>query len=156
MKTAADLEKLCADRGLTIGLAESCTGGLMSSLICERPGASKYFMGAVVCYARIVKENVLKVPRPLMQAHGEVSIPVAKAMASGAREVLACDWALSITGIAGPSGGTPQKPVGTVCFGVAGPSLIHFETQLFTGDRREIQRQAADHAFELLWSVMQE
>lgn len=155
MNTVADLEKLCADRGLTIGLAESCTGGLMSSLICERPGASKYFVGSVVSYARDVKENVLRVPRQLMQVHGEVSIPVAKAMAIGAREVLNCDWSVSITGIAGPSGGSKEKPVGTVCFAVAGPGFVSFESKLFPGERGEVQRHAANFAFELLLKAMQ-
>lgn len=156
MKSAADLEKLCAERGLTIGLAESCTGGLMSSMICERPGASKYFMGAVVCYARAVKESVLKVPARLMQVHGEVSIPVAKAMATGAREVLDCDWSVSITGIAGPSGGSAEKPVGTVCFAIAGPGFVGFETKHFPGSRTDVQQQAAEHAFELLLKAMNE
>ncbi len=151
-----ELEKLCVLRGLTIGLAESCTGGLLSASICERPGVSKIFKGAVVSYARDVKEAVLGVPKSLMQAHGEVSLPVAQAMAVGAREVLKCDWAVSVTGIAGPSGGTPEKPVGTVCFAISGPSFERVESKIFPagGGRQDIQRQAALFALDFLLSAM--
>lgn len=156
MDLVADLEKLCATRGLTVGLAESCTGGLMSEMICQRPGASKYFLGAVVSYARNVKEDVLGVPKSLMQVHGEVSVPVAVEMAVGAREILKCDWSVSVTGIAGPSGGTPEKPVGTVCFAVAGPGFVSSEGKKFKADggRQDIQRQAAIFAFEFLLNAM--
>lgn len=152
----SELEKLCLVRGWTIGMAESCTGGLLSAWICEKPGASKIFKGAVVSYARDVKEGVLKVPRSLMQVHGEVSLPVAKSMAVGAREVLNCDWAVSVTGIAGPSGGTAEKPVGTVCFAVSGPGFEAVESKIFPaeGGRQDIQRQAAFFAFEFLLSAM--
>jgi PncC family amidohydrolase len=151
-----ELEKICADRGWTIGLAESCTGGLLSASICERPGVSKLFKGSIVSYARDVKERVLGVPKSLIQVHGEVSLPVAVAMARGAREALDCDWSVSITGIAGPSGGSSEKPVGTVCFAVVGPGFERFESQLFPADggRQDIQRQAAIFAFEFLLSAM--
>lgn len=142
--------------GVTIGLAESCTGGLLSSWICSYPGASRFFRGAVVSYAREVKAAALGVPMAWMQTHGEVSLPVARAMASGAREHLGCDWAVSITGIAGPSGGSPDKPVGTVCFAVSGPGLEEAVTKQFpaSGGRQDIQRQAALFAFDLLLNAI--
>ena len=156
LERVESLEKICLQRGLTVGFAESCTGGLLSSWVCARPGVSKVFTGAVVSYARSVKNQVLGVPLSLMQAHGEVSLPVAKAMAVGARKALGCDWSVSITGIAGPSGGTPEKPVGTVCFAVVGPGLEHQILKVFPagGGRQDIQRQAALFAFEFLLSAM--
>ena len=156
LERVESLEKICLQRGLTVGFAESCTGGLLSSWVCARPGVSKVFTGAVVSYARSVKNQVLGVPLSLMQTHGEVSLPVAKAMAVGARKALGCDWSVSITGIAGPSGGTPEKPVGTVCFAVVGPGLEHQILKVFPagGGRQDIQRQAALFAFEFLLSAM--
>lgn len=150
------VEAVFKARGWTLGLAESCTGGLMASWICARPGVSSWFAGAVVSYARAVKADVLNVPKPLMLAHGEVSVPVARAMAAGGLMALSCDWCVSITGIAGPSGGTPEKPVGTVCFAVLGPGFESTTTQVFlaSGGRKDIQRQAALFAFDLLLSAM--
>lgn len=150
------LEELCLQRGVSIGLAESCTGGLLSSWICSFPGASRFFVGAVVSYAREVKAYALGVPMSWMQVHGDVSLTVARAMAAGARSHLGCDWAVSITGVAGPGGGTPEKPVGTVCFGVSGPGLEEAVTKQFpaSGGRQDIQRQAALFAFDLLLNAM--
>ena len=150
------LEKICLTRGWTVGFAESCTGGLLSSWVSAHPGVSRLFAGAVVSYARSVKSDVLGVPVSLMQAHGEVSLPVALAMAKGARKALSCDWSVSITGIAGPSGGSIEKPVGTVCFAVAGPSFEHQVLKVFaaSGGRKDIQQQAALFAFEFLLSAM--
>lgn len=150
------LEDICRTRGWTVGLAESCTGGLLSAWICERPGVSSLYAGAVVSYARWVKERVLGVPLSLMQVHGEVSLPVARAMARGGREALRCDWCVSITGIAGPSGGSVEKPVGTVCFAVSGPGVEEACWQVFPagGGRQDIQRQAALFAFDFLLSAM--
>ena len=139
------------ERGQTLGFAESCTGGLLSSLITERPGVSKYFLGTVVSYSGKVKEELLDVPFHLMQTLGEVSIPVARAMAHGSREVLQCDWSIAITGIAGPTGGTEEKPVGTVCFAVCGPGFEYVEQVLIEGsERRIIQQRTAEHALKLL------
>jgi len=151
-----ELERICRLRGWTVGSAESCTGGLLSAWICQRPGISNVFSGAVVSYARAVKNRVLKVPLSLMQVHGEVSIPVARAMARGGREALECSWCVSITGIAGPSGGSPEKPVGTVCFAVSGPGFEEASLQVFPagGGRQDIQRQAALFAFDFLLIAM--
>lgn len=150
------LESICRARGLKVGFAESCTGGLLASWVCAYPGASNFFIGAVVSYARSVKAGVLGVPEHLMLTHGEVSLPVAKAMAQGTRTHLDCDWAVSITGIAGPGGGTPEKPVGTVCFAVSGPGLEEAVNKQFpaSGGRQDIQRQAALFAFDLLLNKM--
>jgi PncC family amidohydrolase len=150
------LEQICTGRRWTLGLAESCTGGLLSSWICSQPGVSTFFVGSVVSYARKVKQNALAVPPHLIKAHGEVSVPVALAMAKGLRANFECDWSLSITGIAGPGGGSEEKPVGFVCFAVAGPSFensVHKQFQA-GGGREDIQRQAALFAFDLILNAM--
>ncbi|MCH2534337.1 MAG: CinA family protein [Bdellovibrionales bacterium] len=141
---------LMSARNSSLALAESCTGGLLSSYITKLSGVSNFYQGAVVSYAGQVKQNILGVPHSLLRVHGEVSEPVAKAMAIGAREALNSQWALSITGIAGPNGGTKDKPVGTVCFGLAGPAFVSTKTKYFTGDREQIQLQSCDYALEAL------
>src|SRR4051812_40410434 len=93
-------------------------------MITSQPAVSSFYRGGVISYDRDVKADILNVPHSLMDVTGEVSVPTAVAMARGARSVLKCDWAVSITGIAGPTGGTPEKPVGTVCFAVAGPAFV--------------------------------
>ena len=150
------LEELCRARGVFVGLAESCTGGLLSSWLCTYPGASRFYVGAVVSYARNVKAHALGVPLALIKTHGEVSVPVARAMARGARTALGCDWSVSITGIAGPGGGSANKPVGTVCFAVVGPGREEAVSKHFPagGGRQDIQRQAALFAFDLLLNAM--
>ncbi len=155
-KKVAEVEDLCLRRGWRVGLAESCTGGLLSAWLTETPGISKVYQGAIVSYARSTKIDLLNVKESMIQSHGEVSVAVAKAMAQGAKLALKADWTVAITGIAGPSGGTPEKPVGTVCFGVVGPgfeqSLRHqFPSHL---ERYEIQRHAALFALDLLLSAM--
>lgn len=152
----AELESICKQRGWTVGLAESCTGGLLASWICAQPGVSSFFKGGIVSYARSVKEDILHVPKSLIQTHGEVSLAVAKSMAYGARTALKSTWSVSITGIAGPSGGSADKPVGFVCFAVAGPG---FETTVYKqfgagNGRQDIQRQSALFAFDLLLNAM--
>lgn len=156
VKRVEELARLCAQRGSSLGLAESCTGGLLSSWICAYPGASAFYRGGVVCYSANVKSDVLLVPQTLLKAHGEVSLPVAKAMALGAREALQVTWAASITGVAGPSGGTVTKPVGFVCFAVVGPGFEEATQHVFpvSGGRQEIQRQAALFAFDLLLNAI--
>ncbi len=156
VERVAELEKICRARGWTVGLAESCTGGLLSSWIASQPGVSSFYNGSVVSYARAVKENVLGIPRSLLQTHGEVSPVVAKAMASGARKALACTWSVSVTGVAGPNGGSVEKPVGFVCFAAVGPAFEIASSKQFAarGGRQDIQRQAALFAFDFLLSAM--
>jgi nicotinamide-nucleotide amidase len=108
--------------GRTLATAESCTGGQIAAKLVDVSGASGMFSGGVVAYSNAAKVALLGVPQPLLDEHGAVSEPVAAAMATGARERFACDYAVSTTGIAGPLGGTAEKPVGTVCFGLAGPA----------------------------------
>jgi nicotinamide-nucleotide amidase len=156
----AELKSICVQRHWTVGTAESCTGGLLAAAIAQEPGVSAFFHGSIVSYARRVKVRILGVPEALIDLTGEVSEEVAKAMAQGARDALDCDWAVAVTGIAGPTGGSAEKPVGTVCFAVAGPTFEssvrkHFQTRASdAGARQDIQRQAALFAFEFLLSGM--
>jgi nicotinamide-nucleotide amidase len=130
-------------RGLTLAAAESCTGGLLSAMITDVPGASESFLGGVVTYSNEVKEEIVGVPHEMLVEHGAVSEPVARAMASGVRQELAADWGLGITGIAGPGGGTEEKPVGLVHWAVAGSGGVTAMHRVFPGDRATVR----------LWSV---
>jgi PncC family amidohydrolase len=157
-KELAELQQICQLRGWKIGLAESCTGGLLSSWIAQQPGISKIFQGAVVSYVRSAKEQILGVRPEMITTSGVVSEAVAISMARGARAALAADWAVSITGIVGPTGGSPEKPVGTVCFAVVGPDFEDVTTHNFDQqlERQEIQRQAAIFVFKLLLRALRQ
>jgi nicotinamide-nucleotide amidase len=135
----------------TVAFAESCTGGMVASLVTDVPGSSEYFLGAVVTYANAAKENLLGVDPATLRAVGAVSSETAIAMARGAQARFDADVAVSVTGIAGPDGGTAEKPVGTVYFGLAargGATLA--KKRLFVGDRAVVRRAASVQALELL------
>lgn len=152
-----ELAQWFSNRRKTLGLAESCTGGLLSSWISSQPGVSSFFRGAVVSYSGEVKASVLGVPHYAIESYGEVSIPVAQFMARGAAQALGADWALSITGIAGPSGGSKEKPVGTVCFALYGPGVEKRVQKYFDGkERTEVQFQSAFYGLELLLATLNE
>jgi PncC family amidohydrolase len=150
MNAETRLVAVCRERGLTLATAESCTGGLVAARLTSVPGASAVFLGGVVSYANAVKRQVLGVPQTVLDGAGAVSAGCAEAMAAGARRLLGADAAVSVTGIAGPDGGTPEKPVGLVWFGVASGRGARSERRVFAGDREAVRRQAADHALELL------
>lgn len=137
--------------GLTIGIAESCTGGLVAGRLTDVPGSSAYVRGGIVAYSNDVKTNTLGVPAEVIAANGAVSEPVAAAMADGARRVVGADIGVAVTGVAGPDGGTPEKPVGTVWFAVAGPG-DHRETlkRVVPGDRQLIRSWAVMVALDMV------
>jgi nicotinamide-nucleotide amidase len=141
---------LCRDEALTLVTAESCTGGLVAARLTDVPGASDVVLGGVVAYADRVKESELAVPRALLDAHGAVSAEVAAAMARGARERLDADVAVAVTGVAGPGGGTPEKPVGLVHFHVETPFGAEGSSFSFPGDRDSIRRRSAVAALHLV------
>ena len=148
---AAVVGRLLRDSGKTLAFAESCTGGLASAMLTDVPGSSAYFLGSVISYANEAKANLLGVAEATIRAHGAVSAESAVEMARGARERFDSDFAMAITGIAGPDGGTPEKPVGTVFLALAsrsGPEIS--KKRLFVGDRSVIRRASAIHALELL------
>jgi nicotinamide-nucleotide amidase len=140
------------ERGLTVGCAESCTGGMVCSALTDTPGASAVVNGAVVSYAISVKEHVLGVPKSITRSPsiGVISEECAAKMAEGACSVLGCDIAVSITGIAGPGGAEPGKPVGTVCFGIHAPHAKRECTCHFSGNREQVRKQATYKALQLL------
>jgi PncC family amidohydrolase len=143
------------ERGWTVAAAESCTGGLVTSVLTEIPGSSDYVRGGVVAYADRVKEEILGVPGELLFTHGAVSGPVAEAMARGVRSLLGTEVGVAVTGIAGPGGGSNEKPVGTVWFGVDGPQGSSTELRRFSGDRSQVRRGAVEHALTLLIQAAQ-
>jgi nicotinamide-nucleotide amidase len=149
------LERVIGDKlrslGWRMAVAESCTGGLVSRKITSVPGASDYFERGLVTYSNEAKEQLLKVPEALIVAHGAVSDHVAVAMAEGLRGQTRVEVALAITGVAGPTGGTAEKPVGTVFIACATPKHSEVEKHFFTGSRERIQERAAQGALILLW-----
>jgi nicotinamide-nucleotide amidase len=141
-------------RGERVAVAESCTGGLVAELLTRVAGASNVFDLGVVAYANAMKERMLGVPADLLAAHGAVSEPVARALAEGARRAGGATWGLGITGIAGPTGGTPEKPVGTVHIALAGAGGTQSVQRLYRGDRERIRRMAAFEALNMLRIAM--
>lgn len=147
--------------GETVAVAESCTGGLVGSLLTDVPGSSDYFDRSVVTYSYDAKLETLAVSRELLDDHGAVSEPVARAMARGVCDVAGTDWGVATTGIAGPGGGSPEKPVGTVFVAVAnraawgtGDSETRVARYEFDGDRRQVKEQIARRALgDLLVAV---
>ena len=136
--------------GLTVATAESCTGGLVGAALTDVPGSSAAYVGGVVSYSNEAKVTLLGVDPGLIAACGAVSDAVARAMAAGARDSLGADVAVSVTGIAGPDGGSADKPVGTVWFGVAGPDGVHAQLRRFVGDRATVRERATSTALDLL------
>ena len=146
-------EKLVAEaslKGLTVSLAESCTGGMIASSLTDIPGASGVFLGSAVTYSNEAKIKILGVDAGTIAEHGAVSALCAEKMAEGARRIFGSDVALSVTGIAGPSGGTPEKPVGTVWIAVASARGIVAEKHRFADDRQVNISRSASTALNLL------
>ncbi len=137
-------------RGLTLATAESCTGGLIAKRITDRPGASEYFLGGVVAYANEVKVGQLGVDARVLDEHGAVSEPVALAMALGAAERLGADIGVGVTGVAGPDGGTEEKPVGTVWYAASVHGKAVARMERFTGDREAVRERSAQAVLALL------
>ena len=141
-------------RGWTLAVAESCTGGLLARRITAISGASDYFDRGFITYSNQAKVDLLQVPAPLIEAHGAVSEPVARAMTEGALRQARAQAALAITGIAGPTGGAPEKPVGTVFIGCGVEGRVTVERYQFSGDREMIQERSAHAALIQLWRAL--
>lgn len=142
--------RLLETRGLSLGTAESCTAGLLGAMITSVPGSSRWYRGGFVCYSDRLKEEMLGVPRQVISDAGAVSAETAEAMAAGARERLDVDFALSLTGVAGPGGGTPDKPVGLVWLGLAGPAGRTSRRLHLGGSRQVIREISCRAALDLL------
>ena len=142
--------RLLLERGWTVSLAESCTGGLLGHRLTNIAGSSRYVERGVIVYSNRAKEELLGVPEPLLRAHGAVSAPVALAMAAGVCRLSGSPCGLSVTGIAGPDGGSAEKPVGTVYIGCATPAGVETRRCLFAGDRVAIKWQSSQMALDML------
>ena len=137
-------------RKQTLATAESCTGGLVGAALTGLPGSSAWYLGGVVAYANELKIRLLGVPPETLAIHGAVSLETARAMAAGARAATGADFAVALTGVAGPAGGTPEKPVGLVYIGVAAPHGTATFKHHFSGSRAEIRQAATEAALRHL------
>ena len=158
MKTPLDLAKSVANlliaKGWTLALAESCTGGLVCATLTELPGSSDWFERGYITYSNQAKSECLGVPAEIIDSFGAVSEQVAKAMAEGAQRNAGVNVAISVTGIAGPSGGSIEKPVGAVCFAWAIEKNTIYQTKYFTGSRQEIRDSACIYALSELMKLI--
>ncbi len=137
-------------RGMTLAVAESCTGGLLAERITSLSGSSRYFLGGAVVYSNELKTQFANVPKELIDLHGAVSREVAAAMAEGIRKRCLASYGIGITGVAGPSGGTEQKPVGLVYIALAGEEGTQVVERNFPGDRKRIRQFATQQALEMI------
>ncbi len=143
------------NKGWTVGAAESCTGGLVLHRLTNIAGSSDYVLGGVVAYSNQVKQALLKVKQGTLIAHGAVSEQTAGEMALGLKALLKVDVAVSITGIAGPGGGTPEKPVGLTYIGVAAPGdVLEVQRHIWSGDREAVKAASAETALQLILDTL--
>ncbi len=154
MLSEEKLLKALSAKKLTLSLAESCTGGLLANRLTNIPGSSKVFLLGVIAYANSAKFRLLKIPERTIQNYGAVSRPTARLMAEGARGLGGSDLGIGITGIAGPGGGSKNKPVGTVFIAVSSSRKTLAKKFLFTGSRLRIKKQAADLAIQMLLKLI--
>lgn len=142
--------RLLKQCGMALAVAESCTGGLVSHRVTNVPGSSAYYRGSVTAYSNEIKELLLHVQRDTLERYGAVSGQTAREMAQGVRQALCADIGVSVTGIAGPDGGTPEKPVGLVYVALAAPDGEWVERHMWSGDRWENKARSADAVLDLL------
>jgi PncC family amidohydrolase len=142
--------KLLTDAGMTLVVAESCTGGMLGSWLTAVPGSSTYFLGGVISYADDIKVNMLGVPATVIRETGAVSAESALAMSQGVRTLLDADVGVSITGVAGPGGGSETKPVGTTYIALVGPSFERVEHRIWHGDRASNREESARLALQMI------
>ena len=153
--SADNLSCLLTECGSTVAIAESCTGGMIGSHLTDLPGASKFFLGSAVTYSNESKEDILKVSHETLVKYGAVSEQTAKEMAEGVIALYKADYSISVTGIAGPDGGSQEKPVGLVYMAVSDGKRTHVQRMVFSGDRERIRNSTADTACEMLISFIE-
>jgi len=153
-RAVAELGECLRVNGDFLATAESCTGGLLASTLTDVPGSSEWFRGSVVAYANEVKRDLLGVPADVLEAHGAVSEPVVLAMAQGVLKAVGADVSVAISGVAGPGGGTPEKPVGMVWMAWAWPGGTRARRYDFSGDRWAVKTQSVMSAINGLLSVV--
>lgn len=150
MKHSQEVARLLTQKKRTLGLAESCTGGLLSHSLTNIPGSSAFFKLGIVAYANEAKEKLLGVSPAMLKKHGAVSFPVIRQMARGVRSQLKTDLGLAISGIAGPTGATPQKPLGLTFIALCSKNKTHSFRFIFKGSRYSVKKQAAIKALAIL------
>ena len=156
MKLAKKVANLLIQRNITLSLAESCTGGLLSHELTNIPGSSKFLKISIVAYANEAKEKLLGVPSATLKKYGAVSLPTIRHMAKGARRLLKTDLGLAISGIAGPGGATPTKPLGLTFIAISSKNKTHCFRFVFKGSRLSVKKQAATKALEILLKFVHE
>ena len=149
-----EFHKVALEKGITIGTAESCTGGLVGKMLTDLGGSSGYYQGGVISYANAVKEQVLGVSSETLATYGAVSEETAKEMVEGVFRVLRTDYAIATTGIAGPGGGSQEKPVGLVYIGIGTPRRITVYKEIFIGDRDNIRKSVAERAIQYVYKEL--
>ena len=149
-----DFHKVALTTGVTIGTAESCTGGLVGKTLTDLGGSSGYYQGGIISYANTVKEQVLGVSSETLATYGAVSEETAKEMVEGVFRVLCTDYAIATTGIAGPGGGSQEKPVGLVYIGIGTPQGITVHKEIFIGDRTSIRKSVAERAIQYVYKEL--
>ena len=154
VSAASRLAGILAGRGLWMATAESCTGGLIAAAITGIPGSSGWFRGGVVAYDNLIKNRVLGVPESLLDSRGAVSAECVEAMVRGAARMCDAEIAVSISGIAGPGGGSPEKPVGLVFSAIYMNGSVSVFRDVFTGDRQEVRQQAACTALDRVVGIV--
>lgn len=142
--------KLLIRKKRTLAVAESCSGGLLANILTNIPGSSRFFLLGIVAYSNPAKTLLLKIPAKIIRQHGAVSIQVTKLMAQNVKKIAASDYAIGISGIAGPGGGTPEKPRGTVVISVAGKGTNLTKRFKFSGNRLEVKRKTVLKALSML------
>lgn len=147
-KPAQTLGRLLASAGSTLAVAESCTGGMIGAALTAIPGSSRWFTGGIIAYDNQVKITLLGVSKKTLDTFGAVSEQAASAMAQGAAKTLAADYAIAVTGVAGPDGGTNEKPVGLVFIGIFHRGKTAVYKHVFTGDRKSVREQAVEKALQ--------
>jgi len=152
--TIDEIMALCGEAGWTFGTAESCTGGLIGGAVTAAPGVSEFYKGGIVSYSNEIKERVLGVDGATLATVGAVSRECAGQMAQGARRVLDVDFSVAVTGIAGPGGATPDKPVGLVYIATASPGGVDVTRNLFKGDRDAVRAATVQAALAQLLAAM--
>ncbi|UZP69205.1 CinA family protein [Desulfovibrio mangrovi] len=150
-----NLGDMLRKRGMLLGTAESCTGGLIAAALTDVSGSSGWFAGGVVAYANEIKEQVLGVPHDTLVTHGAVSGETVEAMVRGATRVLGVDCAVAVSGIAGPSGGTPEKPVGTVWLAACAGEALAVRRFVFSGNRDAVRLQTVAAAVQELTTLIE-
>ena len=151
---AEQIRAVAAARGVTVGTAESCTGGLIGHVITEVPGSSAYYVGGIISYSNELKIASLGVSEEAIRTYGAVSAQVAAAMADGIRSRIGSDFGVAVTGVAGPDGGTPEKPIGLTFVAASGPAGSLVRQHRWTGDRHDNKLDSARAALELLQELM--